>query len=132
VAGLEQTVAQTAVWALDRDRQVSRVAEACQPPDEPVEAVATVRDGVTPPLRAVVAVDRDRMVRGGPSRSLRTSFLLSGRGWGRLVFGEAMRRCPKHPGWSLTGALRRVPLLPVRLGAVGGGGVVLALEGVLD
>jgi hypothetical protein len=34
-----------------------------------------------------------------------------------------------RPGWSLTGALRRVPLLPVRASAgAGGGSVILALD----
>jgi hypothetical protein len=130
VPGLEQAVDQTAIWALDRDRQISRVAEARKPPDEPVEAVAAVRDGVTPSLRAVIAVNRDRVVRGSPVDPCEHRFSYPVLRGGKTVFGgsdaavsEASRVVTDRRSTA------RPSVADVASVQVGGGGVVLALEG---
>lgn len=131
VTGLQQQVHQPPVRPLDRVRDTGRVPVSGQAPDQPGDPVrsalcAMVNSAVIFPAATIthtawVAAAQSILVKNSASGS--ASDTVSHHGGS----DDPARR--PATGRSLTGALRRVPLLPVRSPArTGGGSVMVAVS----
>ena len=121
MTGVEEPVDESSVRPLDGDGQLGRLAVPHEPADEALEAVGRM-------------ADRDRSATRPASSMMQTACSSAAQSIPANIVppscGSTTSAMRTSPGRSLTGALRRVPLLPVgRPRGTGGGGVIVAREG---
>ena len=121
MARREQAIDEPAVGSLDGDRQLGRMAVPGEATDEMLEPSAVwliVNRSATRPAASMTQTACSSAAQSIPVNIVPPSC------------GSTSSAMETSPGRSLTGALRRVPLLPVsRSRGTGGGGVIVAHEG---